>query len=49
VPVQAYAFDGARLNFVSTSNGSLAFAVNDLEISGLMPLLLPARIRERPR
>jgi hypothetical protein len=39
VPVQASAFDGARLNFVSTSNGSsLAFAVNDLEISGLMPL-----------
>jgi hypothetical protein len=38
VPVQASAFDGARLNYVSTSNGSLAFAVNDLEISGLMPL-----------
>ena len=38
LPVQVSVLDGARLNFVSTSNGSLAFAVNDLEISGLMPL-----------
>jgi YD repeat-containing protein len=39
LPIQLSAFDGARLNFVSTSNGSLAFAVTDLELSSpLMPL-----------
>lgn len=38
LPVQVSAFEGARLNFVGTSDGSLAFAVNDLELSGPMPL-----------
>ncbi|MDQ3818325.1 MAG: DUF6531 domain-containing protein [Acidobacteriota bacterium] len=39
LPIQVSAFEGVRLNFVSTSNGSLAFAVTDLELSGTMPLL----------
>jgi YD repeat-containing protein len=39
LPVQVSAFEGARLNFVSTSQGSLAFAVTDLELSGPTPLL----------
>ncbi|HYY95424.1 MAG TPA: DUF6531 domain-containing protein, partial [Pyrinomonadaceae bacterium] len=38
LPVQISVFEGARLNFISTSDGSLAFAVNDLELSGPMPL-----------
>lgn len=41
LPVQISAFEGARLNFVSTSDGSLAFAVNDLELSGPMSLFFP--------
>lgn len=39
LPIQVSAFEGVRLNFVSTSTGSLAFAVTDLELSGTMPLL----------
>jgi YD repeat-containing protein len=38
LPIQVSAFEGARLNFVGTSDGNLAFAVNDLELSGPMPL-----------
>lgn len=39
VPVHRSLFDGMRINMVGTANGSLAFAVTDLKVSGLMPLV----------
>ena len=32
------AFEGARVNFVSTARGDLAFSIIDLQIQGAMPL-----------
>lgn len=37
--VQRSIFDGAVVNFVSTAFGQLAFAVTDLELTGVMPLM----------
>jgi hypothetical protein len=39
MPVQRLVFEGATVNFVSTSSGQLAFAVTDLELAGAMPLM----------
>lgn len=39
IPIQASIFDGSAVNFVSTSTGQLAFAINDLTISGSMPTI----------
>lgn len=39
IPLQRSTFEGVRLNLVSTSTGNLAFATNDLELSGVMPIL----------
>lgn len=39
IPLQRSTFEGVRFNLVSTSTGNLAFAVNDLELSGVMPIL----------
>jgi YD repeat-containing protein len=38
LPVQRSIREGARINLVGTSNGELAFAVNDLELRGPMPV-----------
>jgi YD repeat-containing protein len=39
IPLQRSTFEGVRLNLVSTSTGNLAFAINDLELSGVLPIL----------
>ena len=39
MPVQRSVFEGAPVNFVSSSSGQLSFAVTDLELAGAMPLM----------
>lgn len=38
-PLSRSTFEGANINFVNTATGSLAFAVTDMELPGLMPLV----------
>lgn len=38
-PVQRSAFEGLRVNFVSTATGNLTFAVTDFELGGALPVL----------
>ncbi len=39
-PIQRSIREGTPVNFVSTATGHLAFAINDLELAGLMPVVL---------
>ena len=49
IPLQRSTFEAVRMNLVSTSTGNLAFAVNDLELSGVLPILSSASMTARAK